>query len=405
MRYATGRSKMFRTIQPGGALFLALALLVIILWAISARAVEPVNQEEYNTFTQAQKAMDNQALPKAERLLERYFRRNAKRHPLGYELYGYVLMHSGKPEQAVDVLEEGFSAYPHNAVIAQNLGAACARTGSNRRAAEAFMAAYSLSHAKKPQLAYSAALFLLRANAPGEAADLLEPLLGHPEARPEWFLLLGKCGLQQEDYASALHVLQAGVKRFPEKNCLWRMLGFTQYKKGDTKRAVASYEIAHRLSPPCPKRAAQLAALHCSIGSPLLGKKAVEGINADAGLLDSLAYGLAQSGDLKSALEKAEQAIDLSPSTERLFRKAEILIRMGRMEQARSTLAPIADEKGPQQGKALWTLAMIAWTEGDLKEAYGILGKNIRVDASLEKRARPLMAIMDSTISEADDES
>lgn len=365
----------------------------------AAAADRPVSQQEYELFTQARRYVENKALGRAEALLGNYFERREDGHAYAYELYGYVLLHQGKAEQAVRVLEKGFALYPHNATIAQNLGSACAGLGRHDKAAEAFMAAYVLSGETRPQLAYSAALFLLRSERFDRAEDILRPLVARPEAKAEWFLLLAQCLVRQDKKQAALDTLELAVKRFPEDSRLWRMLGFAHYRQGNGKEAAAAYEISHRLKPPSPKEASQLAALYCSLGASLLGEKRAQAGEDSPRMRDTLAHGLARSGDLTGALLQAEEALRMEPTPERHFRKGQILLRMRRMEEARSEFALLAGKEGALQAKALWMLAMISWAEGDWRTASTFLEQAGQMDEGVRRRSQGLLSVLSTMAS------
>jgi len=376
----------------------ALALLATLcLCPAPARAAaKPVSQEEYRIFSEVQRVLQQDNTQRAGRLLEQYFNRPGVKHPMGYELFGYVLLHQDQAARAVQILEEGRAAYPDSEVLARNLAAAYARTGQSRRAGEMFLTAYELGRRSKPMLAFSGAIFLHRAQAWDEAWQVLAPLLARPDSKTQWFLLAGHCLLQMKRFDKAAAVLQAGLDKSPEDGRLWRILGFAQYKRGAMERAAAAYEIAHRLNPPSPREAASLAALYCSLGAPLLGDRATASGGANAELLDNLAYGLAQSGDLKGALAKARQALADAPSDERRFRVGGVLVRLGRQDEAREIYEDLGAKPGPYQGRALWTLAMMAWSAGDWPKTLAALDQASRADAKLKKRAERLLSVMET---------
>lgn len=380
-------------------LLLFLALLVSVLSGISHAGSRPVTRHEYETFTKVRKLLAEDRIDDAHELMKRYFRRSGRKHSLGYEIYGYILMTQKHTKTATEILEEGFALYPGSANIAQNLGAAHGRTGNNVRAAEMFYTAYTLFKDKKPRLAFTSAVFYHRAKKYRKCIDVLTPLLALPESKSRWHLLQAMCHLEQKQFSQAALFLEKSLKRFPEEARMWRMLGFAHYRLGNTDRAAATYEIAYRLKPPSQAEVKQMITLYSAIGAPHLGEQYVEeGTSVDAQVLDRLAYGLACSGNLESALQKTEDALKKEPTATRRFRQGILLMRMDRKTEARNVFSPLTKTKGKIGGKANWALAMMAWAEEEWVDVLTYLERAGRADPGLVKRSKRLTKVVRSVL-------
>lgn len=353
-----------------------------------------LTRSEYGIFTEAKRHVDSGKFEHASAVLERYFTRSSSKHSYGYELYGVVLLQVDKIEKAVRVLQQGFSEYPENVTLAQNLGTALYRSKKLVEAADAFMAAYRLSGEKRPSLAYSAAVFWAQEKQYGKAATVMHSLVEHAEAKSNWHLLLAQCLLYQKKAKDAEQVMHKAIARYPEEAKLWRMLGFVYFRQGQREKAAATYEVAYKVSPPSQKESSQLASLYCALGAPSLGKRVAAAAEPNAKLLDNLAFSLARMGDLQSALLYANQALQQKASDKRRFRKAQILMRMKRDNDARTIFTAVAKGKGKLCAKAQWVLAIMAWNNGEWKLAKAELEKLLDEKGVFKRRAQRLLAVL-----------
>jgi len=376
---------------------LLLALALVLGWGRPAQAAPgAVTQHEYQVFSDAKRRIGSGNFTRAAEILEGYFKGRRQGHSYGYELYGFALLQLDRVAEAARVLQEGVAAHPDNATIAQNLGAALARQDRYAEAAQAFLTAYRLGEEKSVGLAHSAAVFLLRAREYARAEAVLEPLVRRDDARVEWFVLLAQAQVRQDRTGPAAQILREAVARFPEDARLWRMLGFVYHKRGEQERAVAAAQIVHELEPTSADETVRLASLYCALGAPNLGERTVRDTQASPQFLDSLAHGLARSGDTDGALARMEEALRLEPTDERRVRKARLLLLAHRNDEARRVLTPLAQAQGPWQGRALWMLGMAAWSEGKWRAAEAALRKAVQADPRMERRARNLLAVMET---------
>lgn len=385
-----------------GYWFMALLLMAVFFVAgvdICTASPKEVTRYEYETFTRVRKLLEKKQMEDASKLMEGYFRKNGKKHSMGYELYGYILMADKQTKKAAKILEDGFAFYPENASIAQNLGAAHGHNKNYQRAAEMFYRAYNLYKEKKPGLLYTAGVFYYRDKNYPKAVKLANSLLELENSKPDWHLLKIQCHMEEKNFKKAKTALENSLGIFPHDARMWRMLGFTYHQLGDPKRAVATYEIAYRLKPASEKEKNQLIGLYASIGAPHLGEFHADDHNMlDAKLLDNLAYGLACSGNLKKALEKIETALEIEPTEVRKYQRAVILMRMGEKAKARKAFESLAHMKSKFGGKANWSLAMLAWTENRWLEVLTHLHRAGKADPKLVKQCNRLTRIVESVL-------
>ncbi len=111
-------------------------------------------------------------------------------------------------------------------------------------------------------------------------------------------------------------------------------------------------------------------------------------------MLDSLAVTLARGGDLSAALEQINSVLKQAPSDKRLFFKGNILMRMQRIEEARSIFTSLAAKGGKLASKAQWVLAVLAWNEGDWDLARAELKKLSDNGGDLKARADKLLGVL-----------
>ena len=389
-RYAGGRR---------AAILAALLVATAVVLASGARALAagaPVTRAEYNLFTTAQEHIEHRRFGKAEDLLKGYLERKRKPHAFGYELYGYALLQRDKPEKAAEAMARGMRDYPGNMNIVQNYAAALSRTERYAEAADAYLKAYGLGGETRHGLAFAAAWLLFRDKQYAGAEHVMLDLVKRADARPPWLLLLAQAQLYQNEFGKARALLEDAVERFAGKARLWRLLGFAYFKNGQRDKAAAAYEIAHRLKPPTQREAQQLAVLYASLGAPHLGEAKLADQEATPQMLDALAYGQARAGDLDAALAKASQALADAPTPERFFRKGAILLRMGRRDEAAACFREAGARKNPLQGSAYWTLAMMAWSDGDWAQTSSYLRKAMRADPKLCDRGERMLQLIDS---------
>lgn len=376
-----------------GVLLGALACAFFVGPAEAAK--RQVTKAEYDLFTKAKKQLKQGKFAKAEAALEKYFRQTKRPNEFGYELYGFILLRQDKGAKAVPIMEKGAREYPKNLSIVQNYGAALARQKRYGKAAAAYLKAYELSGRKRNGLAFSAALFLFRDKQYAQSEAVMLRLMGKGKVRPPWFVLLAQAQIYQEKMGKAEAVLDQAVAAFPNRGRLWRLMAFVYFKQGKKEEAAAAYEVAYRLKPPTSREAEQLATLYASLGAPHMSAHKLEEKGTTPRMLDALAFGQARSGNLEAALNKAEQAYKNEPTSERLFRKAIILLRMDRQDQARKCLEEVGNSSGKWKGRAYWALAMMSWSEGDWERTASLLRKVMQVDKKFARKAKHMLRMVE----------
>jgi tetratricopeptide (TPR) repeat protein len=376
-----------------GVLMIA-AGLVLGGFSLSPAQDMPVSNYEYGIFSSAKRDLDARDFAGAAATLGKYFDAHRHRHPYAYELYGHILLHTQQPAKALEVLQSGVEEYPDRLNLVQNLAVAHARMDQPVRAGATFLRAYALSGHQKPQLAFSAGVYLARGEQYDQAADIVGNLIRKEGLRPAWALFLAQCRLHLQQGEQAARLLEEAVELFPDNEELWRMLAFTYYRNETLKKAAAAFEVALTLGPSSTKESVQLATLFMNLGAANLGATTAK--EASPAELDNIAYCLAKSGNLEQGLQKALEAWQKAPTDERRFRLAHILFRMNRLEEAASHYQALAHGEGPYQAKAQWALALLAWHAGDWATTHAQLNAMKQTDPQMRRRAARLLQIMEN---------
>ncbi len=339
----------------------------LCLWGTCGHAATQVSQSEYALFTAAKKALDTQNYASVADSLAAYFRSKGTKHEYGYELYGIVLLNTQQYQRAVQVLAEGFKAYPKNANLAQNLGMAYHHTKQTLKAAQAFEAAFALTKGKSPSLAYTAGHFYVLTKQYKKAIALLKPLIQSKSVKVLWFQVLAQAYLGNGQGGQAIATLEKGLSKFRENASLWRMLGYAHYRLKQTEKAAAAYEIAYKIFPASSAERKQLAGLYYSLYAPYSGKRMAALASTTPETLDYVSVLLAQAGDYSAAIEVASLAVQKKYSDTRQFRLGQMLRRKNSLAQASKVFTGLAQKKGAYAERAQWMLAEMAWEKKDWK--------------------------------------
>lgn len=197
---------------------------------------------------------------------------------------GRSLLESGKPVDAITVLEEAAAAFPQDPMVRFHLGTAYLQTGDRERARVAF-----------------------------ESATTLQPLLVESQ------LKLGSVLDAGGRSAEAIEVLQRALANDPVHNPGgWNNLGFIHLQAGDSDRAIAAFETAVGLDSGLLEARLNLGSAHL-FGGDMDTAEAVfldvivdfESAKAGYGNLGVI-YG--RRGDLDRARQMFEKVLELDPS-------------------------------------------------------------------------------------------
>ena len=99
---------------------------------------------------------------------------------------------------------------------------------------------------------------LLRANRPGEAITLLEPLRADFPTDPDIAINMGGALILQRKWSKAISILRKAVESTPDNVLLWTNLAAAYLGRLETsgpkhqKRAISAYEEALRIDPSAP---------------------------------------------------------------------------------------------------------------------------------------------------------
>jgi len=156
-----------------------------------------------------------------------------------------------------------------------------------------------------PAVAWQKAVSAYQNARPGEAMKYISPLLEHPSADGNTFLLAGIVESQLLNWRNAEPLLQKAVSIMPKSGDAWLALGSALQNLGQAEQALPSFQRVVELNP------------------------------EDFQTLTSMGVAFEDMGRRLDALECYENALKLAPEFERaLRRKAGLLGRLRRFEQA-----------------------------------------------------------------------
>ncbi len=357
-----------------------------------------LTQHEFTLFTAAKKHYDNKDYARVIQGLESYFAKKSTKHAFGYELYGAALLANKQAQKAVQVLEEGFAAYPKHLSMGQNLAMAYYQVGKPLLAAEIFEKVYLLGESKNPDLAYTAAYFYFQAKRFEKAASLLAPVVWHAESKEGWAQLLAQTYASQKKFKSSVAVLEKALSRYQKSAQLWRMLGYVRFQQNNRKAAAVAYDMAYRIEKPTQKDKDRLAALYWSINAPHAGERLLSSSSSSAQLLDAMADAFARMGDVSSAITMAEKAVAKDSDSARRLRLGYLLYRNGNLQEATRVFSQLAKGKNNATERAAWALAVIAWDEKKWEELEARLQDVAAMDGDFAGRANQLLGFVQQII-------
>ncbi len=353
--------------------------------------------EEFKTFSEAKKLLDTKKYGSCATVLAKYFRQSGKKHSYGYDLYSAALLATKQYSTAIKILEAGIQNYPKNASLLQKLGMAYYHTGQKTKAAQAFQKAYGTAGKNKPELAYMAAHFFVDAKQYKLTIDLLKPIIALKSARPVWYQVLAQAYVGIGDTKNATITIEHGLARFGNSAHMWRLLAYMYYTQKKLDKAAAAYEVAYALKAPSANELQQLAHLYYAIYAPYSGKRLQKTDNLSPQVLDAMSHAFAQMGDLNTAAEAAQKAVQKAPSAERQFRLASIL-RRKKDSSATQIFRTLAKQGGKYGERAQWALAEMAWEKGQWANLRQELQTLQALKGDFSGRAAQLLPIIEQIL-------
>ncbi len=382
--------------QKSKHLLLNIFLWSFLLYTPLAYAAQ-VSQAEFTTFTEAKKLLDAKKYSAAATVLAKYFQQGGRKHSYGYDLYSAVLLATKQYSTAIKILEAGTKTYPNNASLLQKLGMAYYHSGQKTQAAQIFQRAYGAADKNKPELAYMAAHFFVDAKQYKLAIGLLKPIIALKSAKPVWYQVLAQAYVGAGDAHNAAITIEQGLARFGNSAQMWRLLAYMYYKQRKLDKAAAAYEVAYALKPASANELQQLAFLYYSIYAPYSGKRLQKTDALSPQVLDAMSFSFAQIGDLNTAAEAAQKAVQKAPSAERQFRLASIL-RRKKDTSAPQMFRALAKQGGKYGERAQWALIEIAWEQGQWKSLHQKLQSLLASNGEFAGRAEQLLPIIEQII-------
>lgn len=379
---------------------ITIIIVFILGLASSGFAVsKSIPRADYQIFTQAKQALEDQRPDVGIKLLQKYFQTHQLRHPFAYEIYGHLLLLTNKSAPAIEIYQQGIAEHPDHLNLLQNLAASYARNGQLFKAGQTYQQAYVLGGESSSNLAFSAAIMYEKSAKYKLSILLLEQLLQTLDAQPNWMLLLAQCHLHQNNYEEALGVLLSASQKFPFNDKIWKSLALCYQRAGKKEHALASYQIANIVDNGKKLDKAQLGTKFLNLGAPNLG--AQWQMNEVDGFQDLIINQFCKNGNLSEALNRAVVLQSHQPTAVRKFSIGKLLQRMGQVDAAEKVYCELVDAGGLLQARSLWSLVLLYWSETQWDKVSLTLQQLELVDESMYLRSAKLRNIIEKIVVEA----
>ncbi len=273
-------------------------------------------------------------------------------------LRGNALLELDREDEARSTFEHGLENHPGHELLHHNHAVACYVTEDWEAAAESFVKAFELGQESSPDLLYNAATAYAQAGEARQGLGLLEELFQHhPSPSSAWLELGVNLCLQEENPVRAERFLDILVQRTPGRNQYWRLMARVHLEQEDLPAAASALEIAYALQDTENSRWKELAHLYQAMNAPLSAARRLEkGAGADPDLEEcrEIAAWYARAFRHDEAVAWMDRALEVRASAPILAEKAKILYRFGRFEQAIQSA-----EQALEQDGQLGSMAML----------------------------------------------
>jgi tetratricopeptide (TPR) repeat protein len=310
-------------------------------------------------------------------------------------LQAYLLMHDGKNDGALQLLQTATRNYPDNALLANLLARAQDASGDPQKAAETYRKVLRVDQSNLEAQSGLADLAYRR----GDAADMKEAarqmLLFHPTLA-DGYLWRGVANLQGNASAAAIADIQEALRRKPAYGFALVQLGMAQAAQGNVQKAREAFAQALQLSPD-PAAIAGLTDLDIRAHQPAAAvqraQQQLQRAPASSELYDQLAQAQLAAGDATGALASATRATSLDEnnrSAAQTFTRIEL--GMGQLNPAvdlwnRWAASHPADPQGPA------ALGMLFESAGDTKTALEYYRRSLNIKSDQPEVSASIAAL------------
>ncbi|AFL89054.1 putative enzyme of heme biosynthesis [Terriglobus roseus DSM 18391] len=310
-------------------------------------------------------------------------------------LNAYLLMHDGKNEAALQLLQTASKNEPDSVDLGILLARAQDRLGDQQKAADTYRKVLRSDRSNLEAQSGLADLAYRR----GDAADMKESarqmLLAHPNLA-DGYLWRGVANLQSNASAAAIADLEMALKLKPANGFALVQLGRAQAAQGNAAKAREAFEHALQLSPD-PAAIAELTTLDVRAHQPAAAvqrvRQQLQRAPASAELYDQLAQAQLAAADTSSALASAKRATELDPDNRSAAQTfTSVILGTGQ-------LAPAVDlwnrwaAAHPTDPQAPAALGMLYESSGDNKAALDFYRKSLNLKADQPEVSASIAAL------------
>lgn len=266
--------------------------------------------------------------------------RDEPEQPFALNLLGILLNATGRPGEAMALLEKAVALRPANGEFRNNLGEAYRMSGRFEDALRAFDAALDLLGPNAAVLGNKGAA-AARAGKPEIAEEAFREAIRLQPGQALHHFNLGTFLKRNGKPAEAMAAFEQAIALEPAYAAAHNNLGNLKKDAGDIAGATESYRLAIRHNP-------NLAAAHDNLGAALsalgAGPEAIDHLTraaelepGNAATLNNLANALKQSGDSDRAVAEYRRAIAQDPGLRDAYHNlGNALAEEGRVEEAAS---------------------------------------------------------------------
>jgi tetratricopeptide (TPR) repeat protein len=354
--------------------FLAAALFLVMPLCAQA-APQRLSPDARQALSRARTQLERSRPEEAARTVEAYLARTARAKvpPDAYVLLGIARHDAGDVQAALDAFRTGLERAPRNPFLCENAGTLLYEMGRYADAAPLLQRAFDASEKPDPELLYqSAAAWYQAKNYAASVAAVERLTAGAVTLKQPWteLAVYAYLGAGKVDRARAmiLRLLDgdAGKAEY------WKLLARIELDQEQYARAASVLEVAYRLEPPSKAELRQLAALYRYLEAPLRAAETLERAQSpvpDEKAALELARLYAAGGEEDRALQLLEPFSDSAPV---LLAEGGMLFRARRFREAADALDGCLRLE-PANGEALLYRGLCAWERREWSRARDYL--------------------------------
>jgi len=350
--------------KTGTNIVAAVAVLILVLFlsgTVWAKEDSGLGKREKVVLHKANKAMQNQDLQKARKIV-RDFLKDSSEDVSGrlFLFLGYTWYQEEKSARAREAYKRGLGHAPGNKELHRNYAVACYRTGKFEPAGKHFEQAYQLSKAQEQgpdyKLLYRAGTAFYQDQDYSTAKGVLQRLLSEAEnMESDWLKLLTRIHFNLKEWKEAEQIVNMLLDQDPLNRDYWKMLSQCNIRQSDHAAAATNLEIAYCIQKPDdPSGWEQLSNLYMYLNAPVEAAKCLQRSffgEVSAKEYEKLAEIYYKALRLDQALKYMDKALDKEETEDRYLKKGNYLYENRDFAKAIDAFRRSAD-LSPDSGRA-----------------------------------------------------